>query len=292
MSQEKGSKIFYEAFEYYDRTGMQEFLEQKASEGWKLVRKVFAAEWEFERTEPQKLHYAITYMPQFSNEDEFLASDNKKEYLELCSVSGWQFVCAYKNMVIFSNEEADPLPIDTDPEVELDLIHKTVLKRSLPDLILVLVTYAVTIVDLFFDTPSKTFAFTVAGLIVFSVYTVLDFYKYLRWRNKALAAAATGKFSRTDISNKFISGLLVAVALLVFVIFIAELIVTKDWEMLESVSIFAVALACERFFNKLKKKAESKRERRKITFISILVYIVMIVLFVFVSEIINGIFCD
>lgn len=291
MSQEKGSKIFYEDFEYYDRTGMQEFLEQKATEGWKLVRKVFAAEWEFERTEPQKLHYAITYMPQFSYEDEFLASDNKKEYLEMCSVSGWQFVCAYKNMVIFLNEEADPLPIDTDPEVELDLIHKAVLKRSLFKWILLLAAYAVTIVELLFsDTLTKSFALTIGSLIVFSVYVILDFCKYLRWRKKALAAAATGKFSRTDISNKLISCLLVAVSLLGFAIFIAELIVTKDWKTLELAGVVAVALVSERFFYKLKKKAKGKKERRKITFVSILVYIVVIVAFVFVTGITDGTF--
>ena len=87
MSREKNLKTFRKYFAYYDQTGIQEYLEQKASEGWRLVKKQFASEWEFKRIEPQNLHYAITYLPQFSNEDSFLLSENKNEYLELCAAS-------------------------------------------------------------------------------------------------------------------------------------------------------------------------------------------------------------
>lgn len=288
MSQEKGSKILYEAFDYYDRTGMQNFLEQKAYEGWKLVRKVFAAEWEFERMEPQKLHYAIAYLPQFSNEDDFWSSENKKEYLEICSASGWQFVCAYKNMVIFSNDEAEPLPIDTDPEVELDLIHKSVLKNKLPKMIFAFLVFAVTIIGLlFFDTFLKAYVATVGILNVFSIYIVLDFCKYLRWRKKALAAAATGKFSKTDIPDKLISGLLLTVTLLYAVIVIVKLVITNDWDGLGDIAVIAAVLAFYDFFDKLKKKAKSNRRKRIITFVSILTYIMIIVFFIFIFEVIK-----
>ena len=81
MSRENNSKIVCKTFDYYDKDGIREFLEQKAAEGWRLVRKLFAGEWEFERTEPKHLHYAITYLPRFSNEDEFLTSENKFYFL-------------------------------------------------------------------------------------------------------------------------------------------------------------------------------------------------------------------
>ena len=141
---------------------------------------------------------------------------------------------------------------------------------------------------MFSDIILKSFALVIGSLIVFSVYVILDFFKYLSWRKKALAAAATGEFIRTDISNKLISCLLVAVSLLGFTVFIAEMIITKDWKMLESAGVVAVALASESLFNKLKKKATSQRQRRKITFISILFYIVMIALYVFITGIIDG----
>jgi len=156
MSQEKSIKTFREDFGYYDRTGMQEYLEQKASEGWRLVKKQFAREWEFRRIEPQKLHYAITYLPQFSNEDSFLLSKDKNEYLELCAASGWQFVCAYKNMVIFINEQENPLPLETDPEAELSTIHKSFLKHDLPKSILSFVFFMISFFYLLFsDTASE-----------------------------------------------------------------------------------------------------------------------------------------
>lgn len=167
MSQEKSIKSFREDFGYYDRTGMQEYLEQKASEGWRLVKKQFASEWEFKRIEPQKLHYAITYLPQFSNEDSFLLSEDKKEYLELCAASGWQFVCAYKNMVIFINEQENPLPLKTDPEVELDLIHRSFLKHDLPKSIFSFVFFMIAFFYLLFsDTASKS----VDLVLVFSLF--------------------------------------------------------------------------------------------------------------------------
>lgn len=285
MSQEEVFRTFREGFAYYDRSGMQEFLEQKASEGWRLVRRHFASDWEFERIEPQKLHYAITYLPRFSNEDEFLASENKKEYLEICSASGWQFVCAYKNMAIFLNEEAEPLPFETDPEVELDLIHKAVLKNKLPQMIFALVVFAVTIICLlFFDTIFKAYVATTCVLNVFSVYVVLDFCRYLRWRKKSLAVAATGKFSRTDISDKLISGSAIAVTLLCDVIVIVKLVLTNDWESLQEMATFAVIAVLYGFFDKLKKKTKSERKKRIITFISILAYIAIIVFSVLAFE--------
>ena len=129
MKESMNYETFTEAFAYYDRTAMQEYFEQKALEGWRLCKKEKLYEWKFERIEPQKLHYAITYLPQFSNEDSFLLSKNKKEYLDFCAEQGWQFACVYKNMVIFYNEEEDPVSFETDPEVELASIHKSMMKH-------------------------------------------------------------------------------------------------------------------------------------------------------------------
>ena len=174
MSQEKSIKTFREDFGYYDRIGMQEYLEQKASEGWRLVKKQFAREWEFRRIEPQKLHYAITYLPQFSNEDSFLLSKDKNEYLELCAASGWQFVCAYKNMVIFINEQENPLPLETDPEAELATIHKSFLKHDLPKSILSFVFFMISFFYLLFSDTASEGADLVLCFFHFLLFTLLS----------------------------------------------------------------------------------------------------------------------
>ena len=273
MAQEKSFKTFRENFGYYDRTGMQEYLEQKASEGWKLVKKQFAREWEFQRIEPQKLHYAITYLPQFSNEDKFLLSEDKNEYLELCAASGWQFVCAYKNMVIFLNEEENPLPLETDPEVELDLIHRSFLKHDLPKSIFSFAVFMTAFFYLLFSDNASEGADLDLGTFAFlSFYTAVDFLSYFRWRKKALAAAATGEFRRTGIPDKLLSVLVVVFFILCVTIIIVKSIVTADWGTLITMAVIAVVVGIYYFSEKLKKKTNDNWKKHIIGFIQFLIF--------------------
>lgn len=278
MAQEKSFKTFRENFGYYDRTGMQEYLEQKASEGWKLVKKQFAREWEFQRIEPQKLHYAITYLPQFSNEDKFLLSEDKNEYLELCAASGWQFVCAYKNMVIFLNEEENPLPLETDPEVELDLIHRSFLKHDLPKSIFSFAVFMTAFFYLLFSDNASEGADLDLGTFAFlSFYTAVDFLSYFRWRKKALAAAATGEFRRTGIPDKLLSVLVVVFFILCVTIIIVKSIVTADWGTLITMAVIAVVVGIYYFSEKLKKKTNDNWKKHIIGFIQFLIFAAAII---------------
>lgn len=253
---------------------MQEYLEQKASEGWRLVKKQFAREWEFRRIEPQKLHYAITYLPQFSNEDSFLLSKDKNEYLELCAVSGWQFVCAYKNMVIFINEQENPLPLETDPEVELDLIHRSFLKHDLPKGILSFALFMISFFYLLFsDTDYKSVDLVLYFFAFLSFYTAINFFSYLRWRKKALAAAATGEFRRTGIPDKFLSALLYVFLALCVAIILMKSIIMSEWE---TTIVIAVMVIINEILDKLKKKTEANWKKNLFKFVSFLIYIAAI----------------
>jgi len=277
MSQEKSFKTFRKNFGYYDRTGIQEYLEQKASEGWRLVKKQFASEWEFKKTEPQKLHYAITYLPQYSNEGSFLLSKDKKEYLELCAASGWQFVCAYKNMVIFLNEEENPLPLETDPEVELTLIHKSFLKHDLPKSIFSFAFFMIAFFYLLFsDTVSKGVDLVLGFFAFLSFYTAIDFFGYLRWRKKALAAAASGKFSRTGIPDKLLSALMDVFLILCVAIIIIKSIIMSEWETSIVIAVIAVMVILNEILDKLKKKAENNWKKNLFKFVSFLIYVATI----------------
>lgn len=282
MSSENGSKIIYKAFAYYDRTGMQEFLEQKASEGWRLVRKVFENEWEFEPIEPKKLHYAVAYFPQFSNEDEFLASESKKEYLEMCLSTGWQYVCVHKNRVFFLNEEENPVPFETDPEEELDVIHKAVRKRHRFDIIVVLLVLALTILGFVFrDLFSGMYILAIGSLFVFEEF--IEFFKYIRWRKKALAAASLGHFSRTDIPDKIFSCLSLVVTLVCYLAVIVELIVSKNWDTLAKLAIISMFSVLKKYFDNLKEKTRSVFKRRLLTFAPILICAALILIYAFAS---------
>lgn len=274
MSREKSLKTFRKYFAYYDQTGMQEYLEQKASEGWLLVKKQFASEWEFKRIEPQNLHYAITYLPQFSNEDSFLLSENKNEYLELCAASGWQFVCAYKNMVIFLNEQDNPLPFETDPEAELVSIHKSFLKYDLPKTIF---SFAASTIAFFYLLFSKGNVLELGIFAFLSFLIAIDFCGYIRWRKKALAAAATGKFRRTNIPDKFLSTLLILFSLLCVATIIVKSIITNNWETLVVICAIAVVIIFNIVLDKYKNKTEDNWKRNLINFVTVLIYLAVIV---------------
>ena len=53
------------AFTFYDRTGIQFFLEKQAAKGW-LLDKMGQFGWRFRRIVPTKIHFAVTYFPKAS----------------------------------------------------------------------------------------------------------------------------------------------------------------------------------------------------------------------------------
>lgn len=278
-------ETFTKAFAYYDRTAMKEYFEQKALEGWQLCRKEMFSKWVFKRIEPKKLHYAITYLPQYSNEDSFLLSENKKEYLEFCAEQGWQFACVYKNMVVFYNEEENPVPFETDPEVELAAIHKSMLKRCLPKSIVALVISLATITALLFtDISSNIYALGLAILLLIPLDTVAEFVSYLRWRKKALAAAATGEFTKSNTIDKFIVAAVIAVFGAAVAVVIIKSFMNNAWLTLLSVALYSVYWLLLHLIEKLKKQYNSGWKNFIIKFTFVFLYIAVIVTINFIKD--------
>lgn len=124
------TKHIFPAFSFYDRTGIQKYLEKKARQGW-LLEKTEGFTWRFRAIEPRRLHFAVTYFPKASAFDPE-PSEQQRMFQEFCAHSGWQLAAASAQMQIFYNEAEDPVPIETDPLIELENIHKTAKKSYLP----------------------------------------------------------------------------------------------------------------------------------------------------------------
>lgn len=286
MDNQKDIKTFQGKFAYYDRTGMQDYLERKALEGWQLYKKQFASDWEFKRIVPRKLHYAITYIPQYSNEDSFLLSKEKDEYIELCTQSGWQYVCVYKNMVIFLSEEENPLPLETDPETELETINKAVLKNYMPKLILLTVGLAALSAFLIYDFFNNTieFSFGLGGriyiltvfVLLFAFYTVTELLAFFRWRKKAVAAAAIGKFTSTSLHNKLSDTILVVVCILSVLLLLSAAIISNDKTAFGFLAATIASAIVSHFIDKLKEKYSDGWKKHILNIISVLVFIALI----------------
>ena len=285
MKESVDYETFNELFAYYDRTAMQEYFEHKALEGWQLCGKERLSKWIFKRIEPKKLHYAITYLPQYSNEDSFLLSENKNEYLDFCAEQGWQFACAHKNMVIFYNEDEDPVPFETDPEVELAAIHKSMMKYSIPKLAITFIGL-VGIIFYFvlkFKDDSITFFFQINGIVntvmlfmmIFVCFNLSEFISYNRWRKKAVVSASLGRFIKTEFSEKFYNAFFAMIIVLyVAVIFITTVVSgnTAGLWLLGFGSLFVFLIA---LIDNEKEKSQGNR-RKVLTGISFLMFFVLV----------------
>lgn len=123
-------------FTFYDRTGIQVFLERQAEKGW-LLEKIGVFFWKFRRIEPKTVHYAVTYFPKASVFDPE-PSESQARLLEFCAHAGWVLAGTTAQMQVFYHEGEDPVPIETDPLIELENIHKAAKKSYLPSYFLLL----------------------------------------------------------------------------------------------------------------------------------------------------------
>ncbi len=100
---------------------MARFLEVQARKGWLLVEicKVF---WRFKRIEPKKLHFCVTYFPHISAQDTN-ATPELLEYREMCAHDGWKLATALNTTQVFYHEGENPIPIETDPMLQVQTIH-------------------------------------------------------------------------------------------------------------------------------------------------------------------------
>lgn len=107
---------------FYDRTGICHYLEGQARKGWRLER-ITNFGWLFRRISPCELHYEVTYFPKASIFDPE-PSEQQLAFWDFCEHTGWQLASANGQIQIFYNERSNPTPIETDPVLEVEMIHK------------------------------------------------------------------------------------------------------------------------------------------------------------------------
>ncbi len=112
----------------YDKPGEARLFERMAAKGWELCGGGRWS-WKFRRAEPAEAHYAVAY---YARGSEYAPPDSDElAFRELCARTGWEFVCSRGYMQVFVNRSADPLPLDTDPELEFELTDRMARKNAL-----------------------------------------------------------------------------------------------------------------------------------------------------------------
>ena len=203
-----------ETYSCYDHSGISAHLEAMAAQGWLLEKRANAL-WTYRRAQPQQLTYAVAYYPEGSAFDPE-PNEGLSEFYELCAHDGWEFVTAFAEMQIFVSRRENPPPLDTDPVVELDVIHRSSRRRFLKAYWVFLVICAL-------------FAFPgLGGLFADPVYALSGLYSvpaglafafmaaacaaelicYYRWYSRARRAAEHGERMETSSPHRLISALL------------------------------------------------------------------------------------
>lgn len=214
----KTTRREYIPFSFYDHTGMEKHLEKMARKGW-MVEELSNTTWRYRKIEPKKLHFSVSFDTRASDfEPE--PTEEQMIFQEFCQRSGWKLAAASGRMQIFYNEEENPLPIQTDPEMEVQMVGKLAL-RAVP-------LYAIFLVLGFLigggwcaslvNTPIK--ALTTPGGVLLGlswlclfVYSAADLIVYYTWRHRALAAAQRGEFLPTRGCHELLYVVLVVIAL-------------------------------------------------------------------------------
>lgn len=211
---------------FYDRSGIQNRLEDLAQKGW-MLDSIDYFGWRFKRIEPKKLHYAATYFAA-SNEytpdtDESLAAFN-----ELCAHSGWSFIDSASNLRIYCSEQESPVPIDTDPLVELDTIHRAAGKSFLRhhhiyigfSAVMMALTLWLFISDPISSLSDNTHILSFFIFPAALIMSLVELIGYYRWRKKALTVAEeTGEFlpgRSHPVFGRIMTGLLIVLFIAYF----------------------------------------------------------------------------
>ena len=200
----KDTKRRFEFYSLWDHTGLEAHLARMAEKGW-LVEKIDNFGWVYRRIEPKKLAFCVTYYPKataFTPEP----TEDQETFYELCQHAGWELAASCDQLQVFCNERENPTPIETDPVLELDTIHRTVKKSSLLSqflLILLALLQGGLLVSRFLKDPigllsSASALFSGMCWVLVLLLTGSETAAYYRWRAKARKAAERGEFLATN----------------------------------------------------------------------------------------------
>ena len=224
-----------ELFAEYDCTGISRHLEKMAAKGWMIEKISNYSCWTYRRVEPKKVHFAVSYYGNATVYDP-QPSEKQEQFYEFCSHTGWELICTKGPMQIFCNEQENPVPIETEPMLEVEAIH-TIAKGTLVAVLVTLICgflmWAAEMLDLmkrphiFLAGPSAPYI-GVFFLVLFAVCGV-ELISYSRWHKKAKLAAEQGEFCSTFSTAKIQKWLMLLLGI-AFVAWITDVMLFGDKE--------------------------------------------------------------
>jgi len=113
-------KLVPNIYSLFDTGVLARKLEKMARKGWHF-KEIVPNFLVFEEGEAMEVSYATPYFPNNSVLEPTLTAEHEA-YLEMCEQQGWELVWTLGTRQIFRNTRPDPVPIETDPMVQLQAI--------------------------------------------------------------------------------------------------------------------------------------------------------------------------
>ncbi len=183
-------------YSLYDYDAYARHFAKMARCGW-MVEGTAPYTWVYRRCEPRELTFAVSYFARASMFDSE-PGEEQREFIAFCERTGWKLAATNAQMQVFYNERPDPVPIETDPALEVETIHRAAKRMYLPLIWIILgigVLETVTIRHpdpmahpLTFLARGSAFYSLAANLLVL-LYAAVELAAYFLWLRRARRAA-------------------------------------------------------------------------------------------------------
>lgn len=278
------TKSIIPTFEFHDRTGIQRFLETQAKKGW-MLESLGKYIWKFRREEPKTLRFAVVYFPDADLFDP-APGEAEETFRDFCAHGGWTLAGANAQMQIFRTERENSTPIETDPVLEVENIHRAMKKGGLAgywllilSAVLQLVVQGMAIRRNVLQYLSHSFNLLMGAtwsiLLFLLVYHLVHYY---RWYRKAvIMAREQNKFLETR-SARLLTNFLTALLGLGFL----TVIVTMENKshalllILSVAAVYGIMALTELVRKKMQKEGWDAHTNRKTTLISTVVLVLIL----------------
>lgn len=238
----KREHIFYA---FYNHTGMARHLEKMAARGWMLDHINTNGSWRYHAIEPARVHFAVAYFPTASDYDAAPDAD-LQHFLDLCHAAGWELVARTFQMMIFCSHAETPVPLETDPAIQVANIHEAMWSSYMWGKIIVLGLGGWLVLDFLNDLTNSPvqvlswylpFLLLALGLILV-VHQGWELLSYYRWHKQAERIAKE--------ENRFlpVSGTRAGdvVLWLALAVLLAAYAILENWRLALVMCIFTAAL--------------------------------------------------
>ena len=229
----KTKKRRVEYISFYNHTGLEDHFTKMAKKGW-LIESISNFYWTYRKIEPKNLHFCVTYYPRASDFDPE-PSEEQQTFHDFCAHTGWQLCCTWHQMQVFYNEKENPVPLETDPVMEVETLHKACKKNFLPSYFLLLalglLMGAYFVARIFADPigllSDPSHLMTGTAYVCMAIISITELLTYFLWHEKAKKAAEHGIFVETP-STAAIQKCIVIVAAAAFAAWVANILLSEN----------------------------------------------------------------